>query len=311
LSVDIAEQRSYHEAGKEMEFGVAKRSLDRLFPRSAMTASECMTSTAMTARQRGSFFTGLVIQCRVIKAVLLRELHTRYGRENIGYLWLIGEPMLLASVMAMMRHSGHTEYGSDMKPLPFTVLGYTTFIMFRGIVNRSEGVVEAYSTLLYHSMVTLFDIVLARALLEAAGTFMTYIFLMALLWGLGLVAPPARPLYLLLGIASMFWVAWGQGMIITGGTYNNRTLERLTHPYAYFMIPLSCAWIQVVWIPEPYRSLLLWLPLPHVFELVRYGQFKSANLNYFDGFYLVTFCLVQTWIGLVLLSRCRKKMHLR
>jgi capsular polysaccharide transport system permease protein len=270
-----------------------------------------MSSVALKRSRRSSFFSGLVVQGRVIKAVLLRELHTRYGRENIGYLWLIGEPMLLASVMAMLHHSGHTEFGNDMKPLPFTVLGYTTFIMFRGIVNRSEGVVEGYSALLYHRMITIFDIVLARALLEAAGTFTTYIVLMAFLCGVGLVALPERPLYLLLGIAAMFWCSWTQGMIITAGTYNNRTLERLTHPYAYFMIPISCAWIQVAWIPEPYRSILLWFPLPHVFELVRYGQFRSANLDYFDGFYLVTVCMIQMWIGLILTARCRRKMHLR
>jgi capsular polysaccharide transport system permease protein len=219
--------------------------------------------------------------------------------------------MILASVMALLHQSGHTAYGSDIKPLPFTVLGYTTFIMFRGIVNRSEGVVEGSAVLLYHRMVTIFDVVLARALLEAAGTFTTYLMLMALLWGVGLVALPARPLYLFLAIVAMFWCSWSQSMIITSGTHDNRTLERMIHPYAYFMIPLSCAFIQVSWIPEPYRSWVLWFPLPHIFELARYGQFNSANLDYFNGAYLVTVCMIQTWLGLISISRCRKRLHLR
>ncbi|BBD97368.1 ABC transporter [Sphingobium amiense] len=270
-----------------------------------------MTPTALDTRRRHSFFAGLAIQCRVIGALLLRELHTRYGRENIGYLWLFGEPMILASVMALLHHGGHTAYGSDIKPLPFTVLGYTTFIMFRGIVNRSEGVVEGSSVLLYHRMVTIFDVVLARALLEAAGTFTTYMMLMLLLWGVGLVALPARPLYLFLAILAMFWCSWSQSMIITSSTHDNRTLERLIHPYAYFMIPLSCAFIQVGWLPAPIRSIVLWFPLPHIFELARFGQFNSANLDYFDGIYLVAVCLIQTWLGLVSISKCRKRLHLR
>ncbi|KTF68909.1 MULTISPECIES: ABC transporter permease [unclassified Sphingomonas] len=264
-----------------------------------------------SGRGGGSLLRGLSVQGRVIGAIIMRELHTRYGRDNIGYLWLFAEPMILASVMALLHRSGHTEYGSDIKPLAFTVLGYTTFIMFRQIVNRSEGIVESSAVLLYHRMVTIFDVVLARSILEAAGTFTTYILLSALLWGVGLMALPARPLYLFLAIVAMFWCSWSQSMIIASTTHDNRTLERLVHPYAYFMIPISCAFIQVSWIPEPYRTVVLYFPLPHIFELARYGQFNSAKLDYFDGGYLIAVCAIQTWLGLVFISRCRKRLHLR
>ena len=46
------------------------------------------------------FRRGLSVQLNVIGALLMRELHTRYGRENIGYIWLILEPLTLASVIA-------------------------------------------------------------------------------------------------------------------------------------------------------------------------------------------------------------------
>ena len=35
-----------------------------------------------------------LIQVRVIAALMLREVLTRYGRHNVGFLWLILEPML-------------------------------------------------------------------------------------------------------------------------------------------------------------------------------------------------------------------------
>jgi capsular polysaccharide transport system permease protein len=246
----------------------------------------------------------------VIGALILRELHTRYGRENIGYLWMIGEPMLLASVMALLHHSGHTQFGSDVKALPFTVLGYTTFIMFRGIVNRSEGTIESNAPLLYHRMVTVFDVATARALLEGAGTFLTYVVLMTLLCASGLTEPPARPLELMLAEIFMLWMSWSQSLIVVGISHENKLAERLVHPYSYFMIPLSGAFFQVEWLPEPYRSLIVWLPLPHIFELARYGQFHSANLRYFDGFYLVSWCVVLTWCGLIATRRARRKVHL-
>ncbi len=269
-----------------------------------------MSSHSSTRPSGGSFATGVDTQFRVIGALLMRELHTRYGRENIGYLWLIGEPLMLAGVMALLHTSGHTAYGSDIKPLPFIVLGYTTYIMFRGIVNRSDSALTANAPLLYHRMVTIFDIVVSRAVLEAAGTFLAYVVLMTLLWSLGLVALPARPLYLYAAEALMFWYSLSQSMIIASITFHNRTVERLVHPYSYFMIPLSAAFFQVSMIPEPYRSWLMLVPLPHIMELARYGQFNSANLNYCDPWYVVAWCVVLTWVGLVTMRVYRNKVHL-
>ena len=270
-----------------------------------------MTLAAPSPVARGSFFKGLSVQMRVVGALILRELHTRYGRENVGYLWLFLEPMMLASVMALLHSSGHTAYGSDVKPLPMIVVGYTTFIMFRGIVNRSGGALDSNAPLLYHRMVTIFDIVTSRALLESTATFTVYVILMALLVSVGLTAPPARLLYLLCGLGYMLWYSWAQSMIIMACTFENRTAERLVHPYSYFMIPMSGAFFQVAWLGEPWRSYIMWIPLPHIFEIVRYGQFSSATLKYVDFTYLTGWCLALTWIGLICINRCRRKMHLQ
>lgn len=36
----------------------------------------------------------LAIQLRVVHALFLREVITRYGRHGIGVLWIVAEPML-------------------------------------------------------------------------------------------------------------------------------------------------------------------------------------------------------------------------
>jgi capsular polysaccharide transport system permease protein len=258
----------------------------------------------------GTFLAGLSTQAKVIGALMMRELHTRYGRENIGYLWLIGEPLMLASVMALLHTSGHTAYGSDIKPMPMIVLGYTTYIMFRGIVNRSDSALNSNVPLLYHRMVSIFDIVLSRALVEAAGTFLAYVVLMSLLISFGLVSLPARPLYLYGAQALMFWYALSHSMIIASISFHNRTVERLVHPYSYFMIPLSGAFYQVSMVPQPYRAWLMILPLPHIMEMARYGQFQSANMTYSNPWYVMAACLILTWVGLVTMRIYRNKIHL-
>jgi len=257
-----------------------------------------------------NFLRAFQLQCRVIGALLMREMHTRYGRENIGYLWLFGEPMMLATVIGSLHTSGHTVYGNDMHPLPFAILGYTIFIMFRGIVNRSEGALESNGPLLYHRMVTALDIVYSRGVLEAAATTVTYIVIISFLSGVGLASMPVRPLFVIAAIFYMFWISMAHSLIVTAISHDSRTVARLVHPYTYFMIPLSGAFTQVEWLPEPYRTYLTYMPLPHIFELARYGQFRSATLRYFDFQYLTGFCMVLTYIGMVAMKLVRNRIHL-
>lgn len=56
----------------------------------------------MKALHKTSFWESLAIQRRVIGALLMREIITRYGRNNIGFLWLFVEPLLMTFVIVLM-----------------------------------------------------------------------------------------------------------------------------------------------------------------------------------------------------------------
>lgn len=265
-------------------------------------------SEAMPRPGRPSLYVALQVQMRVIGALMMRELHTRYGRENVGYLWLIGEPLMLGTIVAVL-HSGQAAHGT-IHPVALSVTGYTIFIMFRGIVNRSEGAIESNAPLLYHKMVTVLDITVARALLEAAGTFLSFAVLFGLCLVLGYAELPPRPLAMLAGIGYVFWISLGVSMLITGGTHDNRLIGRLVHPFSYFMIPLSAAFFQVAWVPPTYRAYLMYLPLPHMFELIRYGAFEDASLEFVDFGYITAWCAILTFLGLLAVRAVRRRIHL-
>ncbi|MDB5688137.1 MAG: transporter [Sphingomonas bacterium] len=269
-----------------------------------------MATMSPAPRARPTFFQSLALQCNVIGALLMRELHTRYGRENVGYLWVIGEPLTLASMIALIHAGQPTHYANDMAPVPFAVMGYCIFIMFRGLFNRAEGALEANAPLLYHKMVTVFDIMISRALLELVGTSLSLVVLTALLISIGLADWPPRPLWLMFGVFIMFWFSFNLSMIIVSITHDNRTLGRMVHPVSYIMMPLSGAFYRVEWIPETYRQYLEWFPLPQIFEMCRYGYFQSAKDTYFHVPYLIGCCLVLSYIGLVAMKIVRGKVHL-
>lgn len=254
------------------------------------------------------FFHGLKIQSRVIGALILRELHTRYGRENVGYLWIIFEPMLFALGIGIL-HAGSdsSEFAmTDIKPVPFAIIGYGTFIIFRNIVNRAGGTIEANAPLLYHRMVSLFDMLLARVLLEAAGIACSVFILLFLSYCCGLASLSARPIYIVIGQLYITWLSFATSLIVCAITYENPTMERLIHPMTYFAMPISAIFFMLEWVPNPYRHWLEFVPMAQCIEMVRYGQFFSASKDYFSFSYITFVCMIITLIGLLSLNIIRK-----
>lgn len=258
------------------------------------------------------FLKSFSIQLRVIGALIMRELHTRYGRDNIGYLWIIFEPMIFATGIGLL-HSGSSssEFAmTDIKPVPFAIIGYGTFIIFRNIVNRSSGTIESNAPLLYHRMVTLFDMLLARTILETSGILCSIFILIFLSYCLDFGGLPCRPIFIIIGQLYMMWLSFATSMIVCAATYESPTIERLIHPMTYFAMPISAIFFMLEWVPAPYRQWLECVPMAQCIEIVRYGQFESASAKYFDIGYLNIFCSLMTLVGLLSLRIVRREISL-
>ena len=65
---------------------------------------------SMTQTRETTLKESLQIQRRVIRALLLREMITRYGRNNLGFLWLFVEPLLATMIIALIWGLGLCQY---------------------------------------------------------------------------------------------------------------------------------------------------------------------------------------------------------
>lgn len=269
-----------------------------------------MSSRPLSQPAPGSLLAAFRVQARVVGALLMRELHTRYGRENIGYLWMILEPMTLAVAVAAIHAGQGSHYGSDIRPVPFSLVGYGVFIIFRGIFTRAEGTIESNRPLLYHRQVTLLDMLVSRALLEGAGVGLTIAICLGLANVFDLAGLPFRPLWLILGIFYMIWLSFALSMICCAITHDNRLAARLIHPGTYILMPLCGGFYMLKWIPHPYQDWLWYLPFVHVFEMCRYGQFEAAAPTFINLDYLTGSCLLLSLIGFLSLRVVRRHIHL-
>jgi capsular polysaccharide transport system permease protein len=248
-------------------------------------------------------------QAAVLHALILRELHSRFGRDNIGYLWLIGEPMMLATVISSIHTLTQSHHPAGMHPFAFTVIGYCIFIIFRGIFNRAEGAVEGSASLLHHRMVTPLDIMVVKAVIETVGCMGSMAILLTIGIMLGIAEPPARPLYLFLGASLVTWWSFALSLIIAGVTFGSHTLGRFVHPISYFMVPLSGAFWTMSFLPVAFRDIMAWNPMVTMFEIARYGQFRAADSRYLYPEYAIAVCAVLTLIGLMVIRKLREKIQ--
>lgn len=258
----------------------------------------------------GRYARGFRVQADVIGALLMREIHTRYGRDNVGYLWMFLEPMMLATAVAFLHVGQHSPGGTDIHPVPLGILGYTVFIIFRGVVTRAEGALESNMPLLYHRTVSIFDMMVARAILEGGGVFVTFVVMVGFCALVGITHLPARPLEVLAACALMIWFSFALSMMIVGLTHENRLAARLVHPVCYILMPISGGFYQMRWIPEPYRGWLEWFPMTSIFELLRYGHFYDATDRYAHTGYVIVWCMFLTYYGIVWLRVTRRHVHL-
>lgn len=252
---------------------------------------------------------GWAVQRRVIHALLMREVLTRFGRHNIGFLWMFVEPMVFTLFVAglwTLLGMGHV---SSIPIVAFAVTGYSSVLMWRNVPSRLIRAVEPNAALMYHRYVRLLDVYLARSLLEVAGVFVAFITLTLVMWLLGVIAFPEDPFKVLLGVALTAW--FGVALAFNVGALSERgeLLEKVWHPLSYILFPVSGAAYLVDALPTYAQPYALLFPMVHGTELMREGYFGSVFTAHYSLPYLVGVNLLLTLLGLAQTRVVAARIH--
>ena len=243
------------------------------------------------------------IQLRVIHALFLRELLTRYGRHNIGFLWIFVEPMMFTLGVTALWTATKSVHGSDLPIVAFAITGYSTVLLWRNMPSRCILAITYNSSIMYHRQVKVIDIYLARILLEAIGASMSFFILSSFFIFIGWMEPPED--ILLLIFAWILIALFGASLAIFLGSISERheVVEKLWHPASYLAFPLSGAAFLVSSLPTSAQNFLLYIPMVHGTEMIREGFFGTKVDTIYDVGYLVGATLVMLVLGLALSRR--------
>lgn len=238
------------------------------------------------------------IQRRVVWALVMREILTRYGRHNIGFLWLFAEPMLFTLGVTALWTATRAVHGSDIPIVAFAITGYSSVLLWRNMPSRCIKALEPNLPLLYHRNVRPLDIYLARLILEVAGATMSFVFLVLFFNFLGWLEMPEDILQIVEGWAMLAWFGFGLALFLGALSESYEIVDKLWHPTAYILFPLSGAAFLVSALPEEARRFVLLLPMVHGVEYLREGYFGSQIVPFYDLTYMALINTVLTILGL-------------
>ncbi|MBE2893670.1 ABC transporter permease [Spirabiliibacterium falconis] len=250
-----------------------------------------------------TFRQSLAIQGRVIGALLMREIITRYGRKNLGFLWLFVEPLLLTFAIVLMWKFFRADRYSTLNIIAFVITGYPMAMMWRNASSRAIGAINANIGLLYHRNVRVLDTLIARMLLEIAGASIAQIIIMAVFVLLGWIDLPNDTLYMLFAWSLMAMFALGLGLIISAIAFYFEAFSKIWSTLSFIILPLSGAFFFVNSLPESVQAYVKWIPMVSGTEMLRHGYFGNQVITHEDPYFLILCNLTMLLIGLALVNK--------
>ncbi len=258
-----------------------------------------------------SFRRSLAIQRRVLHALLMREIITRFGRDNIGVLWLIAEPMAFTLGIAALWSAADMNHGSSLPIVAFAITGYSSVLLWRNTVTRCNSGIQQNFNLLYHRNVRVLDVFLVRIIIEMAGATGSFAILSLFFIGLEWIAPPEDLLMVVAGWLMLVWFGAALAILLGAATAYTEIVERVWHPAAYLVFPLSGAAFMVDWLPPAAQKTVLLLPMVHGVEMVREGYFGTLAHTHYDAAYMATINLCLSFAGLFVLRDAGRRTGIR
>ena len=262
-----------------------------------------------SSRSAPGFTQRLRTQARVIYALIIREMRTRFGDSRLGYGWALIEPVLhialLSAVFSLLMR------GKPPIGVHFFVFYYTGLIPYHVFVHASTSMmhgVTSNGSLLQLPPVKPFDVILARGLLEFATDLTVAVLLLAGFFAIGIPAVPDD----LWGVATALIVT---GLLGCGVGFINAVLQTLfrswdklwnnTTRLLYFF---SGIFYVPGMMPDWARDVLAWNPLLHAIDWFRAGFFMTYQPHWLDRGYLVLAAILAVLAGLALERGLRRRL---
>jgi capsular polysaccharide transport system permease protein len=248
-------------------------------------------------------------QWRIIVALMLRDIKTRFGGSELGFLLAIAWPLthilfLLAANSMLNRAVPYGENGAVWFAtgiIPFMAFSYMSRFISMGILQNKP--------LLTYPIVKVTDIIFARAIVEVLSAGLVILVLFTIFLTMGIDFTPRDIVQASFALLAMMFLGLGFGVVvatITGGIPFFATVYALSMIAIWisagiFFVPDS--------LPEVARTALSYLPWVQGVEWMRSAYYDGFGDAILDKPYMISFAAVSLFLGLVLERVMRGKIY--
>ena len=245
----------------------------------------------------------LHVMARVVFGLMLRESRTRYGTSDLGYLWALIDP----AIQMLMFWAIFTMLGRGV-PVPttmpvFLITGILPYLFWRNCTNRGASAAASNLPLLTYPQVKVFDVVIARILLDAGTVIIvTVIFVVALRFTVGqtFASWVRDPIVLATGVLALMYFSFCSAIF-------SSSLARIWHAwpqiFGYLSRPLyftSGIFFTLQSLPSGIKVLAEYNPLAHLLEWIRTGSIPGFVSTSYNPLFVYSFATLMLFIGLVI-----------
>ena len=268
----------------------------------------------MNTKVNNSFFDKALVQIRVIKALMTRELLTEFGRKNIGFLWIFLEPIIFISLIMFLRNyvlgsaRGAQAVEHHMPLTGFLLTGYVLFMLIRRGLSFVASSATSNRGIMFHANVKTINLFLSRFFLEVLALSFVTIFLSLFFIYFDTLSFPSSYLLTVLGWGSICWFFLGFSLIYAYVVHQYPFINRYRLLVLIILLSTSAVFYMISWLPQEQQNIILYNPLAHSMELLREGFFGEHVDAIYSPTYMISINSFLMLFGLILSRKFKRQL---
>jgi capsular polysaccharide transport system permease protein len=246
----------------------------------------------------------------VYYALFMREIMTRLFERRFAWFWLFAEPMLFVLTFIVIRtYIIVMDYIAGIDMVLWLITGLVAFFMFRDGLLNGIGAIGSVKALFSYRQLKPIDAIVVRVFtLGVIHTLVMILFILILL-GLGYEISPRNLIFSVLAWIGLWGLGLGSGLIVAVLTEFFDGFKKIINVISLPLMLVSGVIVPVQYLPDYAANILLYNPVVHGVEIVRWGLFDNYwILNQVNYFYFTSWVVFVLFLGIILQIQFEARM---
>ncbi|ASY60255.1 ABC transporter permease [Sinorhizobium sp. CCBAU 05631] len=246
---------------------------------------------------------------RVVGALLVREMATRFGSKPGGYVWALLDPAAHILLMTFIFRAIARAPALGTSFVLFFATGYIAFQFYQAMTSYLNSAVRANKALLSYPNVAPIDTIVARFILQVCTTTLVAVIVLGTIVATMRVDTNLHWPAILEAIAMACLFGLGVAMINAVLFLKYPLYEQVFSIVNRPLFLISGVFFLPDSIPAPYRDLVLINPLVHVIMGFRKGFYPEYRAIGLDMTYLYGIAFLTLFAGMLVFTLSRKTLR--